>query len=99
MGSGLVFSPQEIGYKPAFEQSHASTQLIATIQDASEEFRETSKVNSASEASSERSNFIKETILHSFNIVSVAQYNSYVEKQLLQRPSSRLYLDQRSLII
>ena len=101
MGSGLISSDQDSGFKPALEQSPASTQLIANTQDASGEFRETAKVNASSESTSnsENANFIRVTSLLSFKVIRLAQYNSYLQKQLLQRPSLKLYLDQRSLII
>jgi hypothetical protein len=101
IGSGLVSSQRDGGFKPSLDQSPFSTQLIANIQDGSDEFRETAKVNGASESisSSETSKFINEVSLLTFKVIHVAQFNSYIQKQLLQRPSLKLYLDQRSLII
>ena len=99
MGCGLIFLQHSKGFKASIEQSPASTQLIAYTQDSSGEFRETTKVNAVSEVSSETLNCIRESSLLSFELICLAQYNSYLQKQLLQKTSSKLYLHQRSLII
>ncbi len=100
-GGALISSHQQRGFKSTLEQTPNSTQLIAITQDACHEFRETAKVNASAEStsSSESSHFIRGTSLHSFKSIRIARYNSYLQKQLLQKHSSKLYLDQGSLII
>lgn len=101
IGNGLLSTQRDSSFKPDLEQSPAATQLIANIQDATNEFREAAKVNGAPESisSSETSKFINQGSLLTFRVIRVAQFNSYLQKQLLQSPTLKLYLDHRSLII
>jgi len=101
IGNGLLSTQRDSSFKPGLEQSPAATQLIANIQDATNEFRETTKINGAPESisNSETSKFINQGSLLTFRVIRVAQFNSYLQKQLLQSPTLKLYLDHRSLII
>lgn len=101
MGGGLISSQQNVGCKSTLEKSPLNTQFIANIKDSSEEFRETARVNGTSDSvsTSEIFKFINQISLLHFTVINSAQHNAYVQKQLVQRPSLKLYLDQRSLII
>ena len=80
-------------------QTTTATQLIADGQDPSHEFRESFKTNHASQSNTFSYNFFYSTGKNSFEIICFAQYNTYLQKQLFQRPSSKLFLDFGSLII
>ncbi len=76
-----------------------STQLVTNGQDPSHEFRESFKINHASQSKTVSYNFFCAVYESSFEIICYAQYDSYLQKQLFESPSSKLFLDFRSLII
>lgn len=96
---GWICSQDSYATKVQYEQSATSTQLIAHTPNASHEFRETTEVTLSFENTSQTPNSISEISQLSFRVIHWAQYDSYSQRQLFQRPSSRLFLDLGSLII
>ena len=80
-------------------QSTSATQLIADSQDPSHEFREGFKVHHTSQARTASLSFLYVASQFVFQTVRHAQYESYLQKRLVQHSSLQLFLDFRSLII
>lgn len=93
----LGFSGNQTIFK--INPAASATQLVADSQDPSHEFRESFKTNNTAQSNTFSYNFFYSTGKNSFEIICFAQYNTYLQKQLFQRPSSKLFLDFGSLII
>mgnify|MGYP001606602576 CR=1 FL=1 len=91
------FSQDLTTYKDA--QSATATQLVADTQDPSHEFREGFKTNHTTQVNTISVSFIFAASQCTFEAIRYSQYEAYLRKQLFQRPSSKLFLDFRSLII
>ena len=76
-----------------------ATQLVADSQDPSHEFREGFKTNHTTQVNSTSFSYVFIASQCTFKVVRYSQYEAYLQKQLFQRPSAKLFLDFRSLII